>query len=142
MNNTRRRTLASEKRRIERRLDRAVKVNHAGPVLSASNICYEIAEKPKAIAHGGLGAIHRLVQQTGLARRIDTAVRVLKIHQPYYESDHVLNIAYNLLCGGQTLDDIELRRQDRVFLDALGTASLPDPTHRRRFLSPVRRGRD
>ena len=89
-----------------------------GPVLSAPNICYELAEKTKAIAHGGIGAIHRLVQRVGLATRIDTDVRVLKVHQPYYESDHVLNIAYNLLCGGQTLDDIELRRTDRVFLDA------------------------
>ena len=99
-----------------------------GPVLSAPNICYELAEKTKAIAHGGIGAIHRLVQRVGLATRIDTDVRVLKVHQPYYESDHVLNIAYNLLCGGQTLDDIELRRTDQVFLDALGTDSLPDPT--------------
>ena len=128
MKNQRRRILAAEQRRIERRLGRAVRVNRDGPVLSAPNICYELAEKTKAIAHGGIGAIHRLVQRVGLATRIDTDVRVLKVHQPYYESDHVLNIAYNLLCGGQTLDDIELRRTDRVFLDALGTDSLPDPT--------------
>jgi hypothetical protein len=113
---------------MARRLGRAVRVNMDGPVLSAPNICYELAEKTKAIAHGGIGAIHRLVQRVGLAIRIDTAVRVLKVHQPYSESDHVLNIAYNLLCGGQTLDDIELRRNDRVFLDALGTESIPDPT--------------
>jgi Transposase DDE domain group 1 len=55
-------------------------------------------------------------------------VNVLKIHKPYHESDHVLNIAYNVLCGGERLEDIELRRKDRVMLDALGTASLPDPT--------------
>ena len=47
-----------------------------GPVLSAPNICYELAEKTKAIAHGGIGAIHRLVQRVGLATRIDTDVRV------------------------------------------------------------------
>ena len=29
---------------------------------------------------------------------------------PYHESDHVLNIAYNVLVGGQRLEDIELRR--------------------------------
>ena len=50
------------------------------------------------------------------------------MHQPYHESDHVLNIAYNALCGGQRLEDIELRRGDAVFLDGLGTKSLPDPT--------------
>ena len=64
--NQRRRILAAEQRRIERRLGRAVRVNRDGPVLSAPNICYELAEKTKAIAHGGIGAIHRLVQRVGL----------------------------------------------------------------------------
>lgn len=49
-------------------------------------------------------------------------------HRPYHGSDHVLNIAYNALCGGTRLEDIEARRQDAVFLDGLGAASLPDPT--------------
>ena len=128
MKRTLQRTLAAEKRKIERRLRNAVTVNDSGPVLSAPNLRYELAAKTKAIAAGGIGAIHRLVQHIGLAACIDAAVQVFKIHQPYHESDHVLNIAYNILCGGHTLDDIELRRTDRVFLDALGTDSLPDPT--------------
>ena len=128
MKRTLHRTIAAEQRKIDRRLGDAVRVNDDGPVLSAPTIRYELAEKTKAIAHGGMGAIHRLVQRIGLAACINSTVRVFKIHQPYYESDHVLNIAYNILCGGQTLDDIELRRNDRVFLDALGTDSIPDPT--------------
>lgn len=40
----------------------------------------------------------------------------------------MLNIGYNALCGGMRLEDIALRRNDVVFLDALGVASLPDPT--------------
>jgi hypothetical protein len=40
----------------------------------------------------------------------------------------VLNIAVNALCGGMRLEDIEARRNDAVFLDALGVDSLPDPT--------------
>jgi hypothetical protein len=63
-----------------------------------------------------------------LAQEIDSSLSLLKLHKPYYESDHVLNIAYNALCGGQRLQDIELRRADAVFLDGLGTKSLPDPT--------------
>lgn len=128
MNRKIRRTIAAEKRKIERRLKLAVQVNNDGPVLSARNIRYELADRTKAIAHGGIGAIHRLVNKLGLADRIDDAIDLLKIHKPYHESDHVLNIAYNALCGGRTLDDIELRRNDRVFLDALGTDSIPDPT--------------
>ena len=50
------------------------------------------------------------------------------MHLPYHESDHVLGIAYNVLCGGTCLQDIELRRQDEVYLDALGAQRIPDPT--------------
>ena len=123
-----RRAIAREKRRTERQLEQAVEVNWDGPVLAATNIHYELADKTKAISHGGIGAIHRLVRKTGLAERIDSVLHLLKIHKPYHESDHVLNIAYNALCGGRALDDIELRRNDRVFLDALGTKSIPAPT--------------
>jgi Transposase DDE domain group 1 len=53
---------------------------------------------------------------------------LLKFHFPYHESDHVLNFASNALCNGTCLDDIELRRNDVVFLDALGADRIPDPT--------------
>ena len=72
--------------------------------------------------------MHDLVLGSGLIEAIDERVEVLKIHRPYHESDHVLNVAYNLMCGGRTLDDIELRRNDEVFLDALGVEAIPDPT--------------
>ena len=97
-------------------------------MFAGSNIHYELAEKTSAIAHGGIGAMHLVVQQTGLAKCIDEKLQVLKTHAPYHESDHVLNIAYNALCDGQTLDDIELRRNSRAFLDGLGAKSIPDPT--------------
>jgi hypothetical protein len=113
---------------VERRLERAVQVNLGGPVLGATNIHYELSDRTKAIAQGGIGAVHRLVNKLGLAACIDEALHLLKVHVPYFESDHVLNIAYNGLCGGRTLDDIELRRNNRVYLDALGAASIPDPT--------------
>jgi hypothetical protein len=123
-----RRKLAREKRTIERRLDQAVRPNEVGPVLRGNGIRYELADKVAAIACGGVGAIHRMVKQLGLQKAIDDRIRLLKLHHPYFESDHVLNVAYNILCGGRTLDDIEVRRNDRVFLDALGTESIPDPT--------------
>ena len=72
--------------------------------------------------------MHLLAQRTGLAAAIDERLQLLKVHQPCHESDHVLNIAYNILCGGRTLEDLEQRRQDEVYLDALGARTLPDPT--------------
>jgi hypothetical protein len=120
--------LGNEKRKIEKRLKSAVAFNGGGPVLSATNIHYEMGDRSKAVSCGGIGAVHLLVKNLRLQERIDEALNLLKFHVPYHESDHVLNLAYNALCGGRTLDDIELRRNDSVFLDALGATSIPDPT--------------
>lgn len=120
--------LATEARRIDHRLAAAVQPNPGPPVLGRANISYEFSERSKGTAHGGMGAITKVVKAVGLAEQIDSALGLLKIHKPYHESDHVLNIAYNALCGGRRLDDIEKRRTDRVFLDAMGACSLPDPT--------------
>ena len=129
-NNKRRRQrkLAAEKAAVERRLRNAVVLNLGSPVLGRANIAYELAERTRGSAHGGMGMIAKLVEAVGLATEIDSSLHLLKLHKPYHESDHVLNIAYNTLCGGQRLQDIELRRGDAVFLDGLGTKSLPDPT--------------
>ena len=120
--------LRKTKRRIERRLRRGEGGNGGKPMFAASNIRYEFAAKTQAIGVGGIGLVHRLAQQSGLVEAIDRRVQVLKIHLPYHESDHVLNLAYNALCDGVRLEDIELRRNDEVFLDALGTQRIPDPT--------------
>jgi hypothetical protein len=92
--------LRAEQAAIERRLERAVRPNLTGPVLGRSNIAYELSERTKGTAHGGIGAIAKLVDACGLAGEIDCSLDLLKLHKPYYESDHVLNIAYNALCGG------------------------------------------
>ena len=64
-------------------------------------------------------------RRLGLIEAIDRRLVLFKFHLPYHESDHVLNLAYNALCGGTCLQDIELRRQDEVFLDALGARRIP-----------------
>jgi hypothetical protein len=97
-------------------------------MLSASNIHYEVATRTRGIAHGGIGAIHTLARQLGLIDAIDQRLHLLKKHLPYHDSDHVLNIAYIPLCEGTCFQDIELRRNDQNFLDALGARRIPDPT--------------
>ena len=94
----------------------------------ANNIQYEHSDRVRGLASGGIGAMHRLAQHTGLVEAIDRHLDVLKVHLPYHESDHVLGLAYNVLCGGTCLQDIEQRRQDEVYLDALGAQRIPDPT--------------
>ena len=97
-------------------------------MFTARNIHYEISDRSRGIAHGGIGALHVLARQLGLIDAIDDRLHLLQIHLPYHESDHVLNLAYNALCGGTCIQDIELRRNDEVFLDALGAQRIPDPT--------------
>ena len=123
-----RQQLAQRKRQIERRLDKFNLQGFEQPMLTATNIHYEISDKAQGIAHGGIGAMHLLARRLGLIDAIDRRLVLLKIHLPYHESDHVLNLAYNALCEGTCLDDIELRRNDEAFLDALGARRIPDPT--------------
>ena len=122
------RQLNRRKRRIARRIENKSGVERPRPMMTASNIHYEIAEKARAIAPGGIGALHLLAQGLGLVYDIDEGLHLLKRHLPYHESDHVLNIAYNLLAGGSGLEHLEVRRNDEVYLDAFGAQRIPDPT--------------
>lgn len=121
--------LRNRKRRLERRLD---KFNYPEdleqPMLRAGNVQYEVAGRSVGTAYGGLGLIQKLVQELGLAAEIDRRLVLFKVHLPYHESDHVLNLAYNALCDGRCLEDLELRRQDEAYLNLLGAERIPDPT--------------
>ena len=124
-----RRQLAARKRRIERRLDKSKLGDCSQPVMSGP--ATSSTRSPSGRAAWATAAWARcvlLVRRFGLAEAIDRRLHLLKIHLPYHESDHVLNLAYNALCDGDCLEDLELRRNDEVFLDALGARRIPDPT--------------
>ena len=81
------------------------------PMFGVGKVHYEIGDRINAMSFGGIGAVRRLVSKLGLPTEIDRRLRLLMRHLPYYESDHVLNIAYNLLCGDERLEDLDdLRR--------------------------------
>ena len=122
------RKLRNRKRRIQDRLGDRAWSPQDEPMLTAHNVRYELADRPRGLGAGGIGAMHLLARRTGLIEAIDERLHLLKVHLPYHESDHVLNLAYNLLSGGTCLDDIEWRRNDEVYLDALGAQRIPDPT--------------
>ena len=122
-----RRKLERRKRRIQYRLDQVKLKNLDKPVFTASNIRYEISDRDRGISYGGVGALHLLARRIGLIAAIDEKLHLLKMHMPYHESDHVLNFAYNAICDGTCKQDMELRRQDEVYLDALGADRIPDP---------------
>jgi hypothetical protein len=116
------------KNAIDRRLEPKQFQDQPKPIMTGPNIHYEMGDKTRAMSYGGIGAIHKMVKQIGLAQEIDNRLELLKVHVPYHESDHVLNLTYNALVGGMRLEDIELRRNDEVFMDAIGAQRIPDPT--------------
>jgi hypothetical protein len=140
VNATIHRQLNRRKRRILRRIENKPGVERHQPMMTASNIHYQLSDRTRAIAPGGIGAIHLIARKIGLIDDIDENLHLLKRHLPYHESDHVLNIAYNLLAGGSRIEHLEVRRNDEVYLDALGAIRIPDPTTAgdfcRRFTEP------
>lgn len=127
MNDRIRRQLKARKQRIKKRLEAAASGEQT-PEIKAANIHYEISERQQAVASGGIGLIHQMVKLLDLDKAINEHVNLFKLYLPYTESDHVLNIAYNICAGGTRLEHLELRRNDEAYLNALDAQRIPDPT--------------
>ena len=119
--------LNRRERRVQQRIDKA---NWSGqsPMIAPPAIQYELADRVQAMNAGGLGVVQQMVKQLNLAETINRNCPIFKMHLPYSEADHVLNIAYNLLAGGTCIEHLELRRKDDAYLNALGAERIPDPT--------------
>jgi DDE family transposase len=122
------------KRRIQRRLRVRQWPEQSRPMFKARNIHYDLADKTQGLGCGGIGAMHLMTQRLRLAEMIDGELHLLKRHVPYFESDHVLNLAYNFLADGKVLEDIERGRNNENYLNALGAQRIPDPTTAGDFL--------
>ena len=128
------RRLRNCKRRIQYRLRTKKWHDQRRPMFQTPTIHYEIADKATGLHAAGLGAIQLLVERLQLAPDLNTRLCLLKRHVPYYESDHILNLAYNLLAGGKTINDLERLRTNETYLDVLGAQRIPDPTTAGDFL--------
>lgn len=126
--------LAKRKKKITKRTKRKNWDDQPTPIHTGSNIHYEVDGRNIGISSGGIGMMHALALKTGLIDEIDSKLELLKRHLPYHESDHVMNMAYNILSGGTCLEDIELNRNDEAWLNALGAEIIPDPTTAGDFL--------
>ena len=123
-----------DKQNLSDRLARKRYEDQPSAMFKGTNIHYEIADRTRAIGYGGIGALHTLVCSLGLGEAINERIVLLKAHLPYWESDHVLNIAYNVLTDGKSLEDIERLRNDATYMNGLGADRIPDPTTSGDFL--------
>jgi hypothetical protein len=133
--NSDRRIIRKRKARVVRRLVNELRPGEGRqPVLGGQLPRYEMSDRVTATKAGGVGAIHALVRRLGLPQAIDEKLHLLKRHQPYHESDHVLALAYNVLVGGTRLQDLDSVREDEALMNMLGARRLPDPTTAGDFL--------
>jgi len=124
-----RRNIKKRKSKVAKRHGKAGSWSkQSAPMFGSGKIHYEVGANIDAMSYGGMAPIHRLVTKLGLPDRINSDLKLLKRHLPYHESDHVLNMAYNVLCGGTRLEDIERLRHDTAYMNALGADLIPDPT--------------
>ncbi len=134
VNSTIRRRLRNCKRRIQRRLRPRQWTDQSRPMFRTPNIQAEIGAKTQGLHCGGLAAFQLLVERLGLAPAINRELHLLRRHVPYFESDHICNLVFNILVNGTTLTDIELLRNNENYLNALGAQRIPDPTTAGDFL--------
>ncbi len=126
--------LRNRKKRISSRLAPRNWRNQETPFFRTRSTAYEMAGRARTVIAGGIGAIHSLVQKIGLVTNLNQSVPLLKRHVPYHESDHILNIAYNVLAGHTRLEDLKILRKDEAYMDMLGAQRIPDSTTAGDFL--------
>ena len=134
MHAKKRKKAAQRQQTLQARLAHKAFRSPSQPLLGAQPIHYELADRMRVISMGGLGALHTLVTKLHLPEILNEQVSVLKRHLPYWESDHILSQCYNLLTGGQPLEDINRLRRDEGYLEALGVERLPAPSTAGDFL--------
>jgi len=121
--------IAARKQRLEDRLDKDnFPEDLSRPVMGGTGVRFDLAGRASGTAYGGVGLMRQLVDRLELPRRIDERLCLFERYLPYHESDHVLSLAYNALCAGACLEDLELRRQDEAYLNLLDAERIPDPT--------------
>ena len=67
----RKRKLVNRKRRIQYRLRDIKWAPQDEPMFTARNIHYELADRVRGLASGGIGAMHLQARRTGLIETID-----------------------------------------------------------------------
>ena len=72
----------------------------------------------------GLVLVRQLIERLGIVSAIDRSLRLLRRCKWYRESDHILTLIYNILGGGNTLQDCEIHFEE-VYSDIIDRAYLP-----------------
>lgn len=104
------------------------------PVFRNRHVEVRVQPRGQVTPYGGLALAHPLARGLDLFRAIDRGVPLLKLYQPYHESDHFLTHTYNLFAGGTCIEDIASLQASEAFQGLVGACRVPDPTTAGDFL--------
>ena len=81
--------LANRQRRTRRRLEeRGGSGDPWKPMLQPGNVQYEVADRSRGMAHGGIGLVHKMAEEIGLPRAIDERVNACALPRVRSRAQH------------------------------------------------------
>lgn len=98
-------------------------------MFSETKIHPELTEKGTAINCGGIELVNNLMNEFEFLNLINNNIKIFKVHNPYFESDHIFNIMNNLIFGGECIEDIELLRNSIPYLNGIGAQGKHETLH-------------
>ena len=106
----------------------------AGRVTRLPRTHVEVDERSEVTPYGGLAIATAFLRRFKVADAIDRHVKVLLLHLPYHESDHVLAQVLNLYVGGTCIEDVANLQHSEAARRIIGACRIPDPTTSGDFL--------
>ena len=74
------------------------------PVFRNRQVRLHVQQRGEITPYGGLSLAHDLAMRLGLDRDINDSMEVLRLHLPYFDSDHLLTHVYNQYVGGTCIE--------------------------------------
>jgi hypothetical protein len=91
-------------------------------------------------SHAGAVLLQELSRQLGVAAILDQEISIKQRESGFSESEFLLAIGWNLILGGECVDDIKVLRGDQGTLLLLDLESVPEPPAITKFLRRFRIG--
>jgi len=104
------------------------------PVIRNRQVRVQIEERGEITPYGGLALAHDLAMRLGIDRDINHSMEVLRLHLPYFDSDHLLTHVYNQYVGGLCIEDIANLQHSDAVKHLTGACRIPDPSTAGDFL--------
>ena len=104
------------------------------PVIRNRQVRVQIQERGEITPYGGLSLAHDLAMRLGIDRDINHSMELLRLHLPYFDSDHLLTHVYNQYVGGSCIEDIAHLQHSDAIKHLTGACRIPDPSTAGDFL--------